>query len=308
LAKPDQSAANFPPGAGENPPVVVAFVPSYHHIHHKNLVTNINGTRLKSAPGTSRLGSVVLTATKPINEIFALGWIYQYTFGDYKGGLLVPDRPTLNGRSDIRLSSNMTGFFGDFNLSSGGRLSLSFFVAWDSFSGHETMITPAGPETRQLQKRDTRLGSITAWWHKDVPLSESWVISPYLGWRTVRACVRGQTVWTGPDGTTATQNNWAHLASGGLTFKYKGPVSLKFWSGYNQRTKKGNNPGFASRALAPGVANVGWMNNWDQGVWTYGFSLGRSLSPGFNLDLSYNGHHGKNTLSQAVNLAAIWIF
>ncbi|MDR0549348.1 MAG: autotransporter outer membrane beta-barrel domain-containing protein [Deltaproteobacteria bacterium] len=304
-ARMDQALA---PAAGDGPPVVVAFVPSYHHIHHQDLITNINGTRLKSRAGDSRLGSVILTATKPINQYFTLGWIYQYTFGKYKGGLLVPDRPTLDGRSDLDLNSNMTGFFGDFNLGAGGRLNLSFFVAWDSFSGQETMLTPAGPDRRQVHKRDTRLGSITAWWYKDFPLSDSWALSPYLGWRTVRACIRGQTVWTAPDGTTATQNNWAHLASGGLTFKYKGPVNLKLWTGYNQRTKKGNVPGFASRAIAPGIANVGWMNNWDQGVWTYGLGVGRAIGDGFSFDLSYNGHYGKNTLSQAINLSLVKIF
>ncbi|MDR2142461.1 MAG: hypothetical protein LBR11_11895 [Deltaproteobacteria bacterium] len=303
-----RDALNPSPAAGEGPPVVVAVIPAYHHTHHQSLKTTLDGTRLKSRSGTSRLGSLTLTATKPLSEFITLGWIYQYTFGQYKGGLLVPDLSYLDGRSEVDLSSHMTGLFGDFALGAFGNLNASFLVAWDSFSGRETMISPAGPATRNLESQDTRLGSITLWWRKAVPLSQSWSLSPFLGWRTIRACLRGQTDWTGPVGATTTLNSWAHLVSGGLTLKYQGPVSLTLWAGHNQRTKKGNIPGFSSRAIAPDIANLGWMNNWDQRVWTYGLGLGKSFGDNLNLDLSYNGFQGKDALSQTVNLAVIWVF
>ncbi|MDR1084374.1 MAG: hypothetical protein LBP22_05795 [Deltaproteobacteria bacterium] len=308
----EQSAQKNPaPSAGGEAgrPVTVAVVPSYHHIRHDDLTTVMDGTPLKSGSGTSRLGSIILTAAKPINETVSLSWIYQYTFGHYRGGLLVPDLPAFDGRSDLSLSSSMTGVIADFFLGRAGHLNVNFLVAWDSFSGQETMTTPFGRETRSVGRRDTRLGSVTAWYEIPFDLGQGLTLSPYAGWRTIRACLRGLAVWTEPPGTTSASNAWSHIYSGGLTLSYdRGPLNWKLWSGWNQRTKKGNIPGFASRAYSPGVANLGWMNNWDQGVWTYGFSVSRAVTDGVVLDFSYNGHKGSHTLAQAGNLAVVWIF
>ncbi|MDR1606820.1 MAG: autotransporter outer membrane beta-barrel domain-containing protein [Deltaproteobacteria bacterium] len=309
LAQSRQSQLNSSPSAGEGQPVTVVLVPAYLHSHHNNLTTTLDGTPLKSRSGDARLGSLILTATKPINDRFSFGWIYQYTFGKYKGGLLVPNLPAMDGHSEVDLSSHMTGLFTDIYLGQAGALNLSLFVAWDSFSGQETMIFPnGGQETRSIHRRDTRLGSLTAWWTKQFALNDSWDLTPFLGWRTIRACLRGQADWTAPAGTTTTMNSWAHLVSGGFTLNYKGPVNLKLWSGYNQRTKKDNIPGFGSRAIAPGIANLGWMINWNQRVWTYGLGLSRAVSSGLILDLSYNGFKGEDTISHAANLALIWLF
>ncbi|MDR2422998.1 MAG: hypothetical protein LBE01_06425 [Deltaproteobacteria bacterium] len=308
LAVPAGKAQAAAPAAGDGPPVAVVLVPAYHRTHHRSLKTVIDGISLKSRSGTSRLGSLILTATKPVNQYFSFGWIYEYTFGEYKGGLLTPDIAALDGRSDIDLSSHMTGLFGDVFLGAAGHFNVSLFIAWDSFSGQETMISPAEVETRNLNRQDTRLGSLTIWWDKGFALSDSWELSPYFGWRTIRACVRGQNDWAAQEGTTTTQNAWSHLVSGGATLKYEGPFSFKIWGGYNRRTQKGNVPGFSSRAIAPGIANLGWMNNWDQEVWAYGLGVGRSVGEGLSLNLSYDGFSGQNALSQAVNLAVVWIF
>jgi hypothetical protein len=305
-----RSLTESAPAAGEaGRPFTLVMVPAYHQNHHQDLQTTIDGTRLKSRSGTSRLGSFILTYTNPVNEYLSFGWIYQYTFGKYKGGLLVPNDPIFDGHSDLKLSSHMTGILGDIFLGQAGHISWNFLVAWDSFSGNETMITPAGRETRQVDRRDTRLGSVTVWWERPFNLNEELSLSPYAGWRTVRACLRGMAVWTEPVGTTSTQNAWSHIVSGGLTMNYKpGPVSLKLWSGVNHKITKGNTPGFASRAISPGVATLGWMNNWNRTVWTFGFGLSRPISDGFILNVSYDGHRGPDTLSQAGSLAAVWIF
>jgi hypothetical protein len=297
-------------------PLVVVMVPEYHFVDHGALVGNVgDNTFLQSRSGSSHTASFTFTATKPLTDVISLGFFYQYVYGSYSSGLTVPvDIPGVadfDGTSKVHVNAHVVGVLANFNLGNFGRLETSLLQAFDTYGGSETVITNGTPDTRSADGFSDRVSSLMAWWIKDIPINETLTLSPYLSWRTVYVVLVGQNDWqsTVPGTKLGNSHAWAHLASGGL----KATWTSGLWTvtgrlGANYRVSKADVPGFSSRAVAPGVAHLGWHTSWDRTIATAALGVGYVIPESCILDLSYNGFLGADTNAHSLSFAAIFPF
>jgi hypothetical protein len=300
------------PNAGENGPgqVTVLLIPEFHQSSHDELHTVMDGVPLKSAKGRSTVGTLTFLATKPIVDWFSLSFIYQYGYADYTGGLLVMDEEGWDGESHIEVEAHLAGFLGDFKFKQAGNFQVSLLEVWDLYKGHETAITPWGTsETRRVDAFDDRVFSFLVWWDKDFAINEKWTMDPYLGWRSVKVYLMDMNDWSGPSGQLMDGNSWTHLIAGGIKFKYASGL-FGFYSrvGFNYRTTKDDVVGYTSRAVAPGVTNLGFMTSWDRTVGSFGLGVNYVMPGSMILDFGYNGAAGKDTLYHTLSLSFIFPF
>jgi hypothetical protein len=183
---------------------------------------------------------------------------------------------------------------------------------FDYYSGRETMHVDNanGRFTTSLSANDfhDRVFSFIVWWDKDFEINETWKIDPYLGWRTVDVQLEKMNDFANPNDPKH-DSSVVHLVSGGLKFKYNsGPLGMYFRAGVNHRLRKDPVPGFASRAVAPSVVNLGFMSNWDRTVATYGLGINYFLPSQVVLDFSYNGAAGSNTTLHTFGAAIVFLY
>jgi hypothetical protein len=295
-------------GAG---PLVIVVVPEFHYSHHGAILGNVgNGVVLKSRSGHSQTGSVVFTATKPLTDLFSLGFFYQYAYGSYSGGLMTPDLPNLDGHSEVNVNAHVVGLLGNFNLGSYGRLETSVLQAFDSYSGQGTMLNNGVPAlTRSYTGTSDRVTSLMAFYVNDIPVSESLTLSPYLGWRTVYVVLANQIDWQDPIAHLPNSDAWAHLLSGGLKATYSaGPWTLYGRLGTNYRVSRSDIPGFSSRAVSPGIAHLGWMTSWARTIGTWGIGFSYTIPEVGILDVGYNGFAGQDVGVHSLSVTAIFPF
>jgi hypothetical protein len=300
------------PAAGEDAArgVTVLLIPEFHQSSHGELHTILDGSPLKSSKGHSTVGTLTFLAVKPITDRFSLSFIYQYGYADYKGGLLVVDAPGWEGESHIEVEAHLAGFLGDFKFKEAGNFQVSLLEVWDIYKGHETAITPWGEvDTRRVDAFDDRVFSFLVWWDKDFPITDKWTADPYLGWRSVKVNLMDMNDWVAAPGTLKDGNAWTHLAAGGVKFKYSsGLLGFYLRAGINYRVTKDDVVGYTSRAVAPGVTNLGFMTSWDRTVGSYGLGLNYVFPGTMILDFGYNGAAGEDTLYHTVSLSLIFPF
>lgn len=285
------------PSAGEpaSRQVDVSIIPEYHFSSHKNLQSVIGGTALKSDSGRSSVFTLLFQATKPLTDWFKLSFVYQYGYAEYTGGLLVPDLPGFGGTSDIEVDAHLVGLVGDFSFKKLGNFQLSVMEVWDIYRGTETMIYPGGAtESRSVNSFDDRVFSLLTWWDKPFDLNDSWIIDPYIGWRSVKVDLMDMNDWA--NGGLYDSSSWTHLVAGGLKFIYNADLwSLTTRVGAHHRINKDDIPGYTSRAVAPGAVNLGFMTSWDRTVLSWGLGLVRAFPEVCVIVLGYNGAAGEKT-------------
>ncbi|MDR1297658.1 MAG: hypothetical protein LBO05_09885 [Deltaproteobacteria bacterium] len=296
-------------GAG---PLAVVIVPEFHYTRTAASDGDVGGgTTLYTRSGHSETGSFLFTATKPITDMFSLGFFYQFALGKYTGGMMVPDEGGLASESDVHVTAHVLGVLGNFNLGSYGRLETSVLEAFDSYGGSETQIVPALGivDSRAQDAFSDRVLSLMAFYVNDFKVGENFTLSPYLGWRSVYVVIVGQTDWSSQARGDLLPNHdaWAHLATGGLKGTWSlGRLNVTARLGANYRVSKDDIPGFASRAVAPGVAHLGWNNNWNRAIGTWGLGFSYVFPEICVLDVGYNGFAGADT--SAHNIAAALVF
>jgi hypothetical protein len=303
-------ALNTAPAAGDGGSAwTIALIPEFHYTHHGGYKTRLGGTDLKSDGGTGKTVSFVLTGTRPLTDYFTIGFIYQYAYSDYRGGLLTPDLPIMGGRSDINATSHMIGLLANFDFKEYGRLETSIAEAWDIYNGSETMSVNGAEEKRSVHSFDDRVFSFLTWYSLDFSLSQNWKLSPYLGWRSVHVVLNGQNDWGGPAGSTSDDSAWAHLASLGLKASYQsGLWGFYGRAGVNHRVSRDDIPGLSSRAVAPGVTHLAFMTSFDRTIGTWGLGLNYVIPGKVVFDLGYNGFAGSDINGHTVTLAAVFPF
>ncbi|MDR1167177.1 MAG: autotransporter outer membrane beta-barrel domain-containing protein [Deltaproteobacteria bacterium] len=283
------------------------FIPEFHFSHHGNLKTTLNGSALKSDSGHSTVGSFTVIASKPFTDWFTLSFMYQYGYSNYDGGLLTPDIDGFGGSSDIDVTAHLMGFVSNFEFPTVGKIEFSLLMVWDIYDGAETIVYPGGAtETRSVDQFDDRLISFLVWWDKDFPLAESWTIDPYLGWRSVHVVLKDMNDWQGAPGDYYSDSAWTHLLSGGVKLKYGAfPWGFTARVGANRRVTKNDVPGYASRAQAPGVVNLGWMTSWDRTVVSWGAGVSYVAPDVAVVELGYNGAAGADTNYHTLSLTLV---
>jgi hypothetical protein len=299
------------PSAGEpeNRMVTILLIPEFHYSDHGNLKTVLDGTALKASSGYSTVGSITFMATKPITDWFSLSFMYQYGNADYNGGNLVVDAPNFAGSSEITVEAQLAGFLGDFKSKSIGNIQVSLLEVWDIYRGSETTEIGGVADIRSVNAFDDRVFSFLIWWDKDFAITDSWTIDPYLGWRSVKVNLMDMNDWTKAQGELKDDSSWTHLVALGAKLKYNNG-SLGFYTrlGLNYRVTEDDVFGYTSRAVAPGVVNLGFMTSWDRTVGSWGIGINYFVPNVCVLDIGYNGAAGKDTLYHTLSLALIFPF
>jgi hypothetical protein len=277
------------PSAGEGSPMVVALVPEFSYSHHKGFDDDDGaGGRHKIQSGDSKLGSMALVLTKPLNDMWSVYFLYQYSYSDYDGGnwVGIDDR----GRVDrtAHAYSNFIGLGTKFAHPVAGNFDFNIVEAWNDYKSSADYVAADGTVTPLGNASyDDRLTSMILYWDKDFAVNENWTIDPYLGWRSVWAVVHT------PD-PAPNVRLWLHLASMGVKVKYNtGNLGVYFRGGYNYRVSDDDIADLATRAVAPGVLHHGWFASYDRSVATWGLGFNYNFGNGWFVDIAYNGMAGK---------------
>ena len=304
-------AEKYAPATGEEtPPSLIVVSPQYYYTSHGSLSTRLGGVDLKSGGGHSSGVGVVFSAAKPVSEMFTVSFFYQFIAADYDGGMLVPkNEPGIDkGTTDESAIEQVVGFVGDWNFKEYGRLNFSLLQAFEQYDGTETMyFTGGGRQKRSTDELKVRITSLMAWYEKDFLINESWSLTPYAGWRALYVVVKGQNDWGRAPGHTTGDSLWAHLASGGLKLNYiDGPLGLTMRAGFNYRVSKDDLPGFGSRAVAPGMAHLGYRNNFDRTIGTWGLGFNYATQTGPVVAVNYDGFAGADTQAHMGSLTLVF--
>ncbi|MDR2460966.1 MAG: autotransporter outer membrane beta-barrel domain-containing protein [Deltaproteobacteria bacterium] len=304
------------PAAGDGGVSGVTFViiPEFHYAHHGELHSVISDSALKSQGGKSTTGALTFIATKSFNDWFSLSFLYQFSYTDYDGGLMVPDLAmfSLDSHSEIIQSSHLVGVYANF-MTDAGKFEISVMEAWDIFSGTETSIINqelGAPiiDRRKVDSFDDRVFSLILWWDKEFGTG-SFIVDPYLGWRTVHVVLRDMNNWAEAPGTLRSDSSSTHLVSGGIKLKYlSGLFTGYIRGGVNYRLTSDAIPGFSTRAVAPNVVNVGYMTSWDRTVFSWGLGFSYVVPEYLIFDLGYNGGAGSDTDFHSASLSLIFPF
>ena len=304
------------PAAGEGPgaPLVIIIVPAFDFAAHGAIEGTVGDVRLKSRKGRSEAASLTFMAQKPLGAA-TLGFFYQLAYGSYSGGLMVPASGgppgfSFDGWSDVRVVSNVAGITADFQLGALGKLETAFLGAFESYGGMETMTTPnpAHPlDSRRADSFQDRVASITGFWSKDFQAGPA-ALTPYVGWRSVKVTLINQTDWPN-GGFLPDSSSWAHLGAAGVKGVWHlGRLSVTGRLGVNHRFSKSDIPGWASRAMAPGVTHLGWQVGWDKTVASWGLGVGWVIPGTMILDFGYNGQAGGDTSAHTLSAGLIFPF
>lgn len=302
------------PAAGENAgsDFVVTAIPEYYRANYGNFTTNLDGTTLKAASGHSESASITLLASKSFTETFDLGFLYQFAYTSGSGGRLVPNTSQFGGHQDYDLTANHVAVFTNLNFKEYGRFQLMLGQVFEEYSGTDTFIFNNVAQKRSMDDFKVRITSIMSWYEVDFGLNESWMVTPYVGWRSVYAAVLNQnnfTVASGAPGSKNDSNSWLHLASAGLKLHYQdGPFGATLRGGINYRASSDDVPGVGSRAMAPGVVNYGNMANLDRTMGTYGLGLNYAVNDNLVIAGSYDGAVGSDTDLHSGTLVMVYPF
>jgi hypothetical protein len=290
-------------GDGGPPSFILVVAPEFYYGSYSSLETTLAGTHLSSEGGDNTGVGLTFQLTKPFNEIFSLSLIYQWSRSEVEGGSLFPTAlAPLYGWTKQHSVSHMAGLIGTINLGRYGKLEPSLLFGFDNFGGTESVINRAtgDREDSQTALAKDMATSLMVFYSIDLPVTDSLVLTPYLGWRSVFVTLDYRT--------QADDSGWAHLLSGGLSAKWStGPITLIARAGFNHRVSKNDVPGLSTRAVAPGVTHVGWNTSFDRTVATYGLALDWAFGPGV-LELSYDGMAGADTTYHKGALVLIFPF
>ncbi|MDR2612626.1 MAG: autotransporter outer membrane beta-barrel domain-containing protein [Deltaproteobacteria bacterium] len=307
-----KAALHAPSGGDGGSGVSFVLIPEFNYVSHGDVTGTIEGTRLKMAGGDSKAYSLTFIAARQFTDWLKVSFLYEFSQTKYKGGLLVPDQPELSGRTDITNNAHLVGFVGNFTSRVLGNFEVSLMEAWDIYSGTETMVVDTGAgiaeDERSVGAFDDRVFSFIVWWDRDFPVNDSWKVDPYLGWRSVQVVLKGMNDFS-PGGNLKDDSSYTHIVSGGLKLKYSaGLMGFYVRAGVNHRITKDPIPGFSTRAVAPGVVNMGFMSGWDRTVASWGLGFSYVVPETVVIDLSYNGGAGSNIKLHTATAAFVFLF
>ncbi len=121
--------------------------------------------------------------------------------------------------------------------------------------------------------------------------------------------MKDANVWSDPAEGRADSNLWAHLVSGGMKLSYQnGALGFNLRGGINHRTSKDDLPGYASRAVAPGVVHFSHRANMDKTIGTVGAAVSYAINERAIIGVGYDGAFGKDTAAHTATISLVCPF
>ncbi len=309
----DTKAYYQPVSCFEDVPPANAFIVlnQYHHSRSDSATMKMGNQRLKTGKSRANGGSTTLIYNRVLNDWASVALMYEFGFMHVRGGMAVEDLPGVEGYERTRYRSNVVGILPEFKLGVFGKLQPSVILGFDrATSGSETVIAGNNVDTRDIDGYGTNVISLMAWWEKDIELGcSNWKLTPYAGWRSLHVDIRKAHDWGQDDGARNNSSLWAHLISGGFKLAYqKDRLGINLRAGVNHRTTSDDLPGYANRAVAPGVVHFSHRANMDRTVGAVGAGMSYAINKHAIVGIGYDGMFGKDTSAHTGSLSFVFPF
>ncbi|MCC8108073.1 MAG: autotransporter outer membrane beta-barrel domain-containing protein [Planctomycetes bacterium] len=297
--------------APEPPKNVLVIMPQYHHSRNDQANFKVGGDNLQMSKGHANGVSTTVIYNRRFTDLLSVAFMYEYAFMNVTGGMPMGRGADEGGFEDARWHSNVFGILPEFNFGKFGRLQVSYIAGFDRASGHERVVATNGAvERRSIDSSGTNVTSLMAWYEKDFDLGcSNWKLTPYAGWRSLYVVVKDANVWPAGADVRSDSNLWAHLVSGGMKLSYQnGPLGFSLRGGINHRTTRDDLPGYASRAVAPGVVHFSHRANMDRTIGSVGAAVSYAINERAIVGVGYDGTFGKDTSAHTATLSLICPF
>ena len=293
-----------PPAGDGLPGIVLIINPEFYYASFGSLAFTSNGTDLEQEGGSSTGFGFTFIANKPFNSVFSLGFFYQFAYNNYEGGNFTQVGSDRRGWTEQRGTTHVIGLVSAIDLGRYGKIEPSIHMAWDAFDGTEFVFERS---TNTLLGQSTpavtgfRAVPLMVWYSLPIPVSESLILTPYVGWRGIYVVAHTA------DGEET--NDWLHIISGGLSARYiaNPNLSFVFRAGVSYRATADDIPGLSTRAVAPGIVHGGWMGAWDRTIATYGLAMDWNFGSG-TLEVAYDGYKGSDITNHKGSVVLIFPF
>jgi hypothetical protein len=296
------------PQGGKPSKTGLVLMPQYYYTHNDSKTMNISdgmGGKMKVGGGHASGAGITAIATKEINRTLALSLIYSFVDMEYKGGAMHPDSvPGLDVKDRLNVISNTIGLGAAIDLDSAGRFTFSVTQSFDEFQGsRRTYMNGAQIHKTSMDNFSDRLTSLLGWYEIDVPLTDSVILTPFIGWRSMYAHV-DNTLGDDPDSGNAYA--WTHLVGGGLKAGWhKDFLGLHVSGAVNYRASHDDVSSFGTRATEPGVFMAGYNTTLDRTAVAFGAGASYVI-PGFGVILAdWNWLFSSNANAQMVSLGLV---
>ncbi|MCD8141000.1 MAG: autotransporter outer membrane beta-barrel domain-containing protein [Planctomycetaceae bacterium] len=115
--------------------------------------------------------------------------------------------------------------------------------------------------------------------------------------------------WRAAPGVRQDSDLWTHLISGGFKVAYqRDRLGINLRAGVNHRTTSDDLPGYANRAVAPGVVHFSHRANMDRTVGAVGAGASYAINKHAIVGISYDGMFGKDTSAHIGSLSFAFPF
>jgi hypothetical protein len=297
------------PQGGKPSKTGLVLMPQYYYTHNASKTMNVSdgmGGKMKVGGGHASGAGITAIATKEINKTFALSLIYSFVDMEYKGGAMHPNSvPGLDVKDRLNVISNTVGVSAGIDLDRAGRFTFTVTQSFDEFQGsRRTYINGVQlPGKTSMDNFSDRLTSLLGWYEIDVPLTESVILTPFIGWRSMYAHV-DNTMGDDPDSSSAYA--WTHLVGGGLKAGWhKDFLGLHVSGAINYRASHDDVSSFGTRATEPNVFLAGYNTTLDRTAVAFGAGASYVI-PGFGVVLAdWNGLFSANANAQMVSLGLV---
>ncbi len=299
--------------APEPPKNALIIMPQFHHSRNSQANFKVGGDNLKMSKGHANGVSTTIIYNRRFTDLLSVAFMYEYAFMNVNGGMPMARDATDGGFEDSRWHSNVFGILPEFNFGKFGRLQLSYIAGFDRASGHERVVPEnVGNPTlvRSIDSQAVNVTSLMAWYEKDFNLGcSNWKLTPYAGWRSLYVVVKDANVWNQGPEVRSDSNLWAHLVSGGMKLSYQnGALGFNLRGGINHRTTHDDLPGYASRAVAPGVVHFSHRANMDRTIGSVGAAVSYAINERAIIGVGYDGTFGKDTTAHTATLSLVCPF
>ena len=311
MAKNQLDAAKAEQGGQKRPDTFVVVMPQAHYTKTESATRMVNGSMLKHGGGHSNGTAVNMLARKQVNDFWGIGLMAFYANIDYAGSIFTI--PAAQGKSYQSAEAYMIGVVSSFDFKKFGKLNFVGAHTWNTFQGYEQASYGGGAfvDRRDLDDQTSTVLSLKLWYDLDIPITDQFTLTPYLGYRYMWLTADKLPDWKGPGYATYDWHDWTSFGTAGSKFRYKiSPfTSIHARGGYTYRFRSEDRLGFAARFGEQSAGYMGWNVNMDRGSVTFGAGIDHAMPKrGLVLGLKYDGFVSSHVESHMATATCVLMF